>query len=80
MFRYCSAFISFLQLLFKLGRPVEVAARGYSFIIGFSKTLALHEVCHEPFVVVVIIVCMFGSPFSVLSSLQVLTFEQFMSS
>ncbi|XP_010914497.1 trafficking protein particle complex II-specific subunit 130 homolog isoform X2 [Elaeis guineensis] len=31
------------KLLFKLGRPVEVAARGYSFIIGFSKTLALHE-------------------------------------
>ncbi|WOL15818.1 trafficking protein particle complex II-specific subunit [Canna indica] len=31
------------KLLFKLGRPVEVVARGYSFIIGFSKTLALHE-------------------------------------
>lgn len=33
-----------MQLLFKLGRPVEVVARGYSFIISFSKTLALHEV------------------------------------
>ncbi|XP_038974112.1 trafficking protein particle complex II-specific subunit 130 homolog [Phoenix dactylifera] len=31
------------KLLFKLGRPVEVAARGYSFIISFSKTLAFHE-------------------------------------
>lgn len=31
------------KLLFKLCRPVEVAARGYSFIISFSKTLALHE-------------------------------------
>ncbi|URD88129.1 hypothetical protein MUK42_26812, partial [Musa troglodytarum] len=31
------------KLLFKLGRPVEVVARGYSFIISFSKTLALHE-------------------------------------
>lgn len=37
----CSNF----QLLFKLSRPVEVAARGYAFIISFSKTLALHEVC-----------------------------------
>eukprot|EP01018_Ginkgo_biloba_P022070 Gb_23994 [translate_table: standard] len=31
------------QLLFKLNRPVEVAARGYMFIISFSKTLSLHE-------------------------------------
>lgn len=31
------------KLLFKLGRPVEVAARGYPFTIGFSKTLAMHE-------------------------------------
>lgn len=31
------------KLLFKLGRPVEVAARGFSFVINFSKTLALHE-------------------------------------
>ncbi|XP_039127222.1 LOW QUALITY PROTEIN: trafficking protein particle complex II-specific subunit 130 homolog [Dioscorea cayenensis subsp. rotundata] len=31
------------KLLFKLSRPVEVAARGYAFIISFSKTLALHE-------------------------------------
>ncbi|CAL5342945.1 unnamed protein product [Camellia sinensis] len=31
------------QLLFKLNRPFEVASRGYSFIIGFSKALALHE-------------------------------------
>lgn len=33
-----------LQLLFKLNRPFEVASRGYSFIISFSKALALHEV------------------------------------
>ncbi|XP_028548578.1 trafficking protein particle complex II-specific subunit 130 homolog [Dendrobium catenatum] len=32
-----------LQLLFKLFRAVEVASRGYSFIINFSKTLALYE-------------------------------------
>ncbi|MQL80120.1 hypothetical protein Taro_012569 [Colocasia esculenta] len=32
------------KLLFKLSRPMEVAARGHSFIIGFSKTLTLHEV------------------------------------
>ncbi|XP_022848389.1 trafficking protein particle complex II-specific subunit 130 homolog isoform X1 [Olea europaea var. sylvestris] len=31
------------KLLFKLSRPFEVAARGYSFIISFSKELALHE-------------------------------------
>ncbi|KAL2496069.1 Trafficking protein particle complex II-specific subunit [Forsythia ovata] len=31
------------KLLFKLSRPFEVAARGYSFIISFSKALALHE-------------------------------------
>ncbi|KAI4322902.1 hypothetical protein L6164_022552 [Bauhinia variegata] len=31
------------KLLFKLNRPVEVASRGYSFIISFSKSLALHE-------------------------------------
>jgi hypothetical protein len=33
-----------LQLLFKLNRPFEVASRGHSFIIGFSKALTLHEV------------------------------------
>ncbi|KAL3503259.1 hypothetical protein ACH5RR_037708 [Cinchona calisaya] len=31
------------KLLFKLNRPFEVASRGYSFIISFSKVLALHE-------------------------------------
>lgn len=31
------------KLLFKLSRPIEVAARGYAFVVGFSKTLALHE-------------------------------------
>ncbi|PQM39566.1 trafficking protein particle complex II-specific subunit 130 homolog [Prunus yedoensis var. nudiflora] len=31
------------KLLFKLNRPFEVAARGYSFIISFSKSLAVHE-------------------------------------
>ncbi|KAI0524933.1 hypothetical protein KFK09_004323 [Dendrobium nobile] len=31
------------KLLFKLFRAVEVASRGYSFIINFSKTLALYE-------------------------------------
>ncbi|XP_059661539.1 trafficking protein particle complex II-specific subunit 130 homolog isoform X2 [Cornus florida] len=31
------------KLLFKLNRPFEVASRGYAFIIGFSKSLALHE-------------------------------------
>ncbi|KAJ1265685.1 hypothetical protein BS78_08G094400 [Paspalum vaginatum] len=31
------------KLLFKLSRPIEVAARGHSFVVGFSKTLALHE-------------------------------------
>ncbi|KAF7836757.1 trafficking protein particle complex II-specific subunit 130-like protein [Senna tora] len=31
------------KLLFKLNRPVEVASRGYLFIISFSKSLALHE-------------------------------------
>ncbi|KAJ1377614.1 TRAPP II complex, TRAPPC10 [Sesbania bispinosa] len=31
------------KLLFKLNRPIEVASRGYSFIISFSKSLALHE-------------------------------------
>eukprot|EP00268_Persea_americana_P056755 TRINITY_DN6742_c0_g1_i1.p1 TRINITY_DN6742_c0_g1~~TRINITY_DN6742_c0_g1_i1.p1 ORF type:complete len:1210 (-),score=246.92 TRINITY_DN6742_c0_g1_i1:638-4267(-) len=31
------------KLLFKLNRPFEVASRGYSFIIGFSKALAMHE-------------------------------------
>lgn len=33
-----------MQLLFKLNRPFEVASRGYSFIISFSKALAVHEV------------------------------------
>lgn len=31
------------QLLFKLNRPFEVASRGHSFIISFSKALTLHE-------------------------------------
>lgn len=31
------------KLLFKLNRPIEVASRGYSFILSFSKSLALHE-------------------------------------
>ncbi|KZV53009.1 trafficking protein particle complex subunit 10, partial [Dorcoceras hygrometricum] len=31
------------KLLFKLRRPFEVASRGYSFIISFSKALAMHE-------------------------------------
>ncbi|GFP78584.1 trafficking protein particle complex ii-specific subunit 130 homolog [Phtheirospermum japonicum] len=31
------------KLLFKLNRPFEVASRGYSFIISFSKGLTLHE-------------------------------------
>ncbi|PIA49104.1 hypothetical protein AQUCO_01300153v1 [Aquilegia coerulea] len=31
------------KLLLKLDRPVEVASRGYSFIISFSKALAFHE-------------------------------------
>lgn len=31
------------KLLFKLKRPFEVASRGYSFIISFSKALAMHE-------------------------------------
>ncbi|KAG4161431.1 hypothetical protein ERO13_D01G054200v2 [Gossypium hirsutum] len=31
------------KLLFKLNRPFEVASRGYSFVISFSKVLALHE-------------------------------------
>ncbi|XP_024156970.1 trafficking protein particle complex II-specific subunit 130 homolog [Rosa chinensis] len=31
------------KLLFKLNRPYEVASRGYSFIISFSKALAVHE-------------------------------------
>ncbi|KAI4333711.1 hypothetical protein L6164_018484 [Bauhinia variegata] len=31
------------KLLFKLNRPMEVASRGYSFIINFSRSLALHE-------------------------------------
>ncbi|KAJ7981709.1 trafficking protein particle complex II-specific subunit 130-like [Quillaja saponaria] len=31
------------KLLLKLKRPFEVASRGYSFIISFSKSLALHE-------------------------------------
>lgn len=31
------------KLLFKLNRPFEVASRGHSFIIGFSKALTLHE-------------------------------------
>ncbi|XP_031375340.1 trafficking protein particle complex II-specific subunit 130 homolog isoform X2 [Punica granatum] len=31
------------KLLFKLNRPYEVASRGYSFIISFSKALALYE-------------------------------------
>ncbi|XP_059441015.1 trafficking protein particle complex II-specific subunit 130 homolog isoform X2 [Corylus avellana] len=31
------------KLLFKLNRPLEVASRGYLFIISFSKALALHE-------------------------------------
>lgn len=45
-------FISpFMQLLFKLSRPIEVAARGYAFVVAFSKTLALHEVCNYCFTV-----------------------------
>lgn len=39
-------FTFFMQLLFKLSRPIEVAARGHAFVVGFSKTLALHEVCN----------------------------------
>ncbi|XP_010278302.1 PREDICTED: trafficking protein particle complex II-specific subunit 130 homolog isoform X2 [Nelumbo nucifera] len=31
------------KLLFKLNRPVEVASRGYSFIVSFSKALTLNE-------------------------------------
>ncbi|KAK1583173.1 hypothetical protein Q3G72_021549 [Acer saccharum] len=31
------------KLLFKLNRPFEVAARGYTFIISFSKVLTQHE-------------------------------------
>ncbi|KAL6553444.1 hypothetical protein OROGR_007286 [Orobanche gracilis] len=31
------------KLLFRLNRPFEVASRGYSFIISFSKALTLHE-------------------------------------
>uniref|UniRef100_A0A2P2KVT3 Trafficking protein particle complex II-specific subunit 130 homolog isoform X1 n=1 Tax=Rhizophora mucronata TaxID=61149 RepID=A0A2P2KVT3_RHIMU len=31
------------KLLFKLNRPFEVASRGYSFVISFSKALTLHE-------------------------------------
>ncbi|KAL4184248.1 hypothetical protein AMTRI_Chr10g100 [Amborella trichopoda] len=31
------------KLLFKLNRPVEVASRGYSFIISYSKALSRHE-------------------------------------
>ncbi|XP_077243239.1 CLUB isoform X2 [Tasmannia lanceolata] len=31
------------KLLFKLSRPAEVASRGYSFVISFSKALAQHE-------------------------------------
>eukprot|EP00250_Pteridium_aquilinum_P033255 c5370_g1_i1 orf=281-4273(+) len=31
------------QLLFVLGHPVDVAARGFSFIISFSKLLSEHE-------------------------------------
>ncbi|CAL5037459.1 unnamed protein product [Urochloa decumbens] len=31
------------KLLFKLSRPIEVAARGHAFVISFSKTLALNE-------------------------------------
>ncbi|KAL2944197.1 hypothetical protein RDABS01_032544 [Bienertia sinuspersici] len=31
------------KLLFKLSRPFEVASRGYSFVISFSKALALYE-------------------------------------
>lgn len=31
------------KLLFKLHRPIEVAARGYAFVVSFSKTLALQE-------------------------------------
>ncbi|KAI5640610.1 hypothetical protein M9H77_00222 [Catharanthus roseus] len=31
------------KLLFKLKRPFEVASRGYSFIISFSKALVMHE-------------------------------------
>ncbi|KAF3336304.1 Trafficking protein particle complex II-specific subunit 130 [Carex littledalei] len=31
------------KLLFKLGRPLEVATRGHSFVISFSKILAMHE-------------------------------------
>ncbi|KAL9257685.1 Trafficking protein particle complex II-specific subunit 130-like protein [Drosera capensis] len=36
-------FASQAKLLFKLNRPFEVASRGYSFVISFSKELALHE-------------------------------------
>ncbi|PWA48337.1 CLUB [Artemisia annua] len=35
------------KLLFKLNRPFEVASRGFSFVISFSKALALHEVWHS---------------------------------
>lgn len=31
------------KLLFKLNRPFEVASRGYTFIIAFSKALSIHE-------------------------------------
>jgi hypothetical protein len=33
-----------LQVLFRLGRLIDVAARGFSFIISFSKILLEHEV------------------------------------
>ncbi|PWA39797.1 trafficking protein particle complex II-specific subunit 130 [Artemisia annua] len=35
---------SVASLLFKINRPFEVASRVFSFVISFSKALALHEV------------------------------------
>ncbi|PWA42198.1 Meiotic nuclear division protein 1 [Artemisia annua] len=37
------ASITYAKLLFKLNRPFEVALRGFSFVISFSKELTLHE-------------------------------------
>ncbi|PWA94463.1 Meiotic nuclear division protein 1 [Artemisia annua] len=41
------ASISYAKLLFKLNRPFEVALRGFSFVISFSKELTLHEDARE---------------------------------
>lgn len=58
-----------MQLLFKLSRPIEVAARGHAFVVGFSKTLASHEVCNCGLLFSSFTKCLCGKSFAIVKHL-----------